>query len=152
MKNSIKLSLLLGALLLLNGLGIAHENPTGPIESCNALVLNGHRVDYSTFWLNKTGVLAIVTGDPQSANHKPVAFRVSLRRAGTVVRQWPANQTETVYSLQVDEIWPNAQLGDELIVEPANCPADGSTGCRGKQVLKMQGFNWLSHCLPADKC
>ncbi|WP_375446536.1 hypothetical protein [uncultured Fibrella sp.] len=150
MKNSIKFGLLLGILVLLAGPGRAHDTPK---HIAAALTLNGHQVyDYNTIWLTKQGVLAFVEGNPQSKEHKPLLFRVALRRAGNVVKQWPSNETEGLYSVQLEDLWSAARLGDELIVEPVNALAPQSVENPGRRVIKLQGFNWLSHCLPVDKC
>ncbi|MEZ0484640.1 hypothetical protein [Fibrella aquatica] len=150
MKNSIKLSLLLCTLLLLAGQSQAHDTPK---YTAMELTLNGHHVyDYNTIWLTKQGVLAFVEGNPQSKNHKPVLFRVALRRAGKVVKQWPANETEGLYSVQLEELWPSARLGDELIVETFDPATPQPIDHPGRRVVPLRGFNWLSHCLPVDKC
>ncbi|HEY0109363.1 MAG TPA: hypothetical protein VGB67_07010 [Fibrella sp.] len=149
MKNSIKFGLLICTLFLAAGRSSAHDKPD---FYANSLTLNGHLLDHNTFWLNKHGVLALVEGDPQSPKHKPVLFRVSLRRSGKVVKQWPANQTDGMYSLQLDELWLDARLGDELIVEPVDASKSQSTESPGKRVIQLRGPNWLGHCLPRDNC
>ncbi|RYF63601.1 MAG: hypothetical protein EOO39_28230 [Cytophagaceae bacterium] len=150
MKNSIKLGLLLCMLFLLTGQSRAHDTPK---YIAAELTLNGHHVyDYNTIWLTKQGVLAFVEGNPQSKDHKPVLFRVALRRAGNVVKQWPSNEKEGLYSVQLEDLWSAAQLGDELIVEPFDPVKQQPIDHSGKRVIQLRGFNWLSHCLPADKC
>lgn len=148
MKNSLKFGLLICGLLLLNERSVAQDKPN---SSRTSLTLNGQPVDYNTFWLNRTGVLALVEGEPQSA-HKSVAFRVSLRRAGTIIRQWPAAHEKGVYSVQLADFWSYAQLGDELVVDPVDGPAFESGENPGRRVIKLRSVNWLAHCLPADNC
>ncbi|XWW46820.1 hypothetical protein JYG30_05015 [Fibrella sp. USSR17] len=74
--------------------------------------------------------------DEQALKHKLVPFRVSLRRNGSVVKQWPTDAAETVESIQLKEIWPSARIGDELIVEPT--AGSGAQSVSGKQVIKLK--------------
>lgn len=77
-------------------------------------------------------------GDAQSAERRPVPFRVTLQRNGTVLKQWPANAAETIESIQLNEIWPSARLGDELIVEPLSKSGAPLAGKSEKRVIKLK--------------
>ena len=148
--NSIKVGLLICTLLLLGGQSRAQYKPD---VYANLLTVNGHSFDQTDLWRTSKGVLALVEGDPQVPNHKPVPFRLSLRRAGKVVKHWPAGETEGVYSVQLEDLWLDARPGDELIVEPFDGGELPSAGSPGKRVIKLKGLNWLAHCLPPpDKC
>jgi len=74
--------------------------------------------------------------DEQALKHKLVPFRVSLRRNGALVKQWPANAEETVESIQLKEIWPSARIGDELIVEPTG--GSQSVENSGRRVIQLK--------------
>ncbi len=149
-KHTILFGLLICTLFLLSPRSIAHDKPD---VYATTLTLNGHLLDQNTLWLNRHGVVALVEGAPQSPKHKPVLFRVLLRRAGKVVKQWPESQTEGMYSVQLDELWLDARLGDELIVEPFDASNPQSVDSPGKRVIQLRGPNWLGHCLPQpEKC
>lgn len=85
--------------------------------------------------------LYTVVVDPEPSKHKPVLFRVSLRRGGTVLRQWPTNPKEHVYSVQLDDVWRYARLGDELVVEPLTSATLQPVVNQGKRVLKLEKLN-----------
>lgn len=76
--------------------------------------------------------------DEQALKHTLVSFRVSLRRNGSVVQQWPTNAEKAVESIQLKEIWPSARIGDELIVEPMGRFGSQSDDNAGKQVIKLK--------------
>lgn len=149
MKNSIKFGLLFCTLLLLTGRVMAQQKAT---LYANLLLLNGQPLDYERFWLNSRGVLAVIEGDPRSASHNPVPFRVSLRRAGKVLRQWPADSEESAYSVQLDEVWPHAQFGDELVVDPVDGASPQSVRSLEGRVLKINYVNWLAKWVKQDGC
>ena len=144
-----KLCLMLGLLAVAQMPGRAGDKPT---VRATTLTINGLAVDNNTVWLTSKGVLALVEGGAQSLTRKPVQFQVSLRRAGRVVNQWPAAKTEGIYSVQLEDLWRDARIGDELIVEPVDADKNQSAEQSGKRVIKLQGFNWMSHCMPVDKC
>ncbi|HEX9956139.1 MAG TPA: hypothetical protein VGA96_02745 [Fibrella sp.] len=79
--------------------------------------------------------------DVNRSEHKPVPFRVSLRRAGNVLKQWPASSQKSVYSVKLIDIWSSARLGDELVVEPLIGSPPQSVDIRGKRVLKLEKVN-----------
>jgi hypothetical protein len=79
--------------------------------------------------------------DLTPSNHKPVLFRVSLRRGGSVLKKWPVRGSQGVYALPLAEIWVTAQLGDELVVEPMIGSAPQPVEVRGKRVLKLEKLN-----------
>lgn len=81
--------------------------------------------------------------DPSPSTHKPIPVRVSLRRGGVVLRQWPAKPGKQVYSLPLAEVWPSARLGDELVVEPVrgSAPHSKSVENHGKRVMKLEKVN-----------
>lgn len=108
-----------------------------------ALTLNGHPLNYDTFWVSTRGVLAVVEGNPASRSHKSLPFRVYLRRAGATIRQGASNQTRDVYSVQLDELLPTARFGDELIIESAQ-PASQQPV---RRVIKLREFNWITEWL-----
>ncbi|MBO0948453.1 hypothetical protein [Fibrella forsythiae] len=74
----------------------------------------------------------------QALKRKAIPFQVSLWRNGSVVKQWPTDAAETVESIQLKEIWPSAQLGDELIVKPMGRSGAQSGDYAGKQVIKLK--------------
>ncbi|AQG81056.1 hypothetical protein AWR27_18055 [Spirosoma montaniterrae] len=111
----------------------------------NLLTLNGHPIHVNMLPLNSRGVLAWMEGDPASKPHKPLPFRVYLRRAGAVIRYGASDDTRAVYSAQLHDILPVARLGDELVLELAGTQA----GQQVIHVLKLHSFNWL---LPEDNC
>ncbi len=76
--------------------------------------------------------------DVDLSAHRPVPFRVSLRRGGNVLKQWPASSQKSVYSVKLIDIWLSARLGDELVVEPIIGSGPNALGSQKKRVLKLQ--------------
>ena len=147
---AILVGLLICLFNLLAGRSVARDTPR---YSAMELTLNGHHVyEYNSIWLTRQGVLALVERDSQTKTNKPVLFRVALRRAGKVVKQWPANETGGQYSVQLEDLWRDARLGDELLVVPCDPAVPQPANHPGLRVIPLRGFNWLSHCLPVDKC
>ncbi len=124
------------ALLMLLWVAKTASAQPEPVIYCNPLTINGHPLNYDTFSLNSRGVLAVV--EAASQRHKPVSFRVYLRRAGAIVRQGASNETRDVYSAQLDELLPFARFGDELVIEPTQ-----ATNQQIRRVIKLKSFNWL---------
>lgn len=121
--------------------GNSEETPT---VYHDAVTVNGQSIDYNTLPMYSRGVLAFVEGRPASPDRKPMLFRVTLRRAGVAVQQWPAaGRVEGVYSVQLNEIWPLAHLGDELVVEPVGNSIHQETYSRGKRVFRLIMMDWL---------
>lgn len=105
----------------------------------NAVTMNGHPIHYDALPMYSQGVLAFVAGDPQSPKHKSMLFRATLRRGGSAVQQWPEKGTKGIYSVQLDEIWPSVQLGDELVIEPVY--GTNEVYKPGKRVFKLGIIN-----------
>jgi len=105
----------------------------------NPVTVNGRPVDYGAFSIHTQGVMAMVEGDLRSANHKQVPFRVSIRRNGKIVRQWPSGNAKDHYSLQLQTLMPFVRFGDELVVEPV-----GPDGQWGVQVIRVAIMNWIN--------
>lgn len=124
----------------------------------NPITLNGNALSVAGVALNSRGVVAMIEGDPLRAMFnvpnwrptcearpapQPMPFRVVLRRAGAVVKQWPANEIKPNYSVQLDAIWLVAQPGDELLFEPTRAMDE-----LAKRIIQVMPINWL----PADGC
>ncbi|ADB38377.1 hypothetical protein [Spirosoma linguale] len=105
----------------------------------SAVTMNGHPIPYDALPMYSRGVLAFVEGNPRSSKHKPMLFQVMLRRAGKTVQHWPDKRLKGVYSVQLDEIWPTVQLGDELVVEPVHNAGDVYKP--GKRIFKLGIIN-----------
>jgi hypothetical protein len=116
-----------------------------PKTPYNGITVNGQPLQFNTFYLYSSGVLALSQGQPQSSERTPVSFRVTLRRGRDVVRQWPSNDGAPLYSLQLDDVWPHAGIGDELVIESV-----GATGTTPKRIIKLSMFNWIR--LPGKGC
>lgn len=101
--------------------------------SYSPLTVNGQPLVYEYLALNSRGVLAMVKNNPASAKSEHVLLRAYLRRAGAVI-----TDAREGYTIQLEQLLPVAQPGDELIVEPAR-----ATDGQGKRVIRLQGFNWL---------
>ncbi|SOD82674.1 hypothetical protein SAMN06269250_2220 [Spirosoma fluviale] len=127
----------LGCLLLFVALSGNTEDRS--IVYNNAVTMDGHPINYDALPMYSRGVLAFVSGDPRSPKHKPMLFQVTLRRSGKAVQQWSGKKEEGIYSIQLDEIWPLVQLGDELVVEPVYTA--GETHKPGKRVFKLGIIN-----------
>ena len=110
-----------------------------PSYYVNPLTLNGESLNYGTFSLNSRGVMTVIEGDLVSEKPKPMPFRVHLQRAGVIVRKGASDETREVYSVQLGELLPFAQFGDELVITPVR-PTDQWA----KRVIRLQSFNWLT--------
>lgn len=136
---------LLMGLLLLSGGSRADERPT---FHRNPFTLNGQPLfNYDAFSLNSRGVLALVEGNPASAQCKPVRFRAYLRRAGVVVQRGPSEPILAGYSVQLHEVLRYALPGDELVIDPVD-PAHE----QAKRVILLKAFAWLLPKPNADGC
>lgn len=142
-------------LILLTALALATQSTAqnSPNFYANPLLVNGIPLNYETFSLYSRGSLALVEGDPGTSAYKPVQFRVMLRRAGILIRQWPASVTASITSVQLEELWPFARFGDELIVEPTGKLTEPQPNSRGKRVIKLKATNWLTvNWIKRDGC
>lgn len=107
----------------------------------NPVTVNGHPIDYGAFSIHTQGVMALVQGDLRSPRHKKVPFRVSIRRDGKIVRQWPAGNAANHYALQLNTLMPFVRFGDELVVEPVGA---GSNSRWDKQIIRVAIMNWIN--------
>ncbi len=105
----------------------------------NPVTVNGHPIDYGAFSIHTQGVLAMIEGDLRSSKHKKVPFRVSIRRSGKIIRQWPSGNAADHYSLQLQTLMPFVRYGDELVVEPI-----GHDGQWRKQIIRVAIMNWIN--------
>ena len=102
-------------ILIIVILGTAHDS-THLYRA--TLAVNGYPLNYDHFALQTRGELKMIEGEPGEGPQKSIPFQVSLRREGVSVGQWSASKTGSVYSLPLNELWPAAQVGDQLVVEP----------------------------------
>jgi hypothetical protein len=84
----------------------------------NPLVLDGIELDYSFFSLSSRGKLAVVAGDPNSADAVKVPFRAYLRRDGKPLNKSKANAACEVDEVELADVLASARVGDELVIEP----------------------------------
>ena len=123
------------------GLFMTEKNPANairPADPANTITLNGHAFDHLVLPINSRGVLAVVTGDPRSSARRPVAFRVYLRRAGTIIKMGASDTKQVVYTAQLDELLTIARGDDELIIEPVS-----AQGKRIINILNVLTVNWF---------
>lgn len=112
------------------------ESPPANVNS--TLTINGQPVNHETFGVSSQGVLALYVSETGSSRRRLTPFRVQLRRGKTVVKEWPSNVPE-IYAQSLDEVWPYAQLGDELIIEPTR-PSDQAA----RQVMPIRTMHWYN--------
>lgn len=98
----------------------------------NPLVLNGKPLDYSTFWKGSKGVLALVKGNPNSADAIKVPFKIYLKHEGQIVSKGLSSDTRELYEVEIAHILALAHFGDELIIEPAQ-----KSDAKAKRVIKL---------------
>ncbi|MRS64213.1 hypothetical protein [Larkinella terrae] len=112
--------------------------------SDNPLLLDGIPLDYSFFSLTSRGKLAIVAGDPYSADAVKVPFRAYLRRDGkplNKVKEGTACETDEV---ELANVLAFAQAGDELVIEPTR-----KEDAVARRVIRLKLFWFLK--LPFQK-
>ena len=98
----------------------------------NPLVLNGRPLDYKTFWKGSKGVLALVKGNPNSADSPKVPFKIYLKHDGQVVNKGLSSDTRELYEVEVAHILALARFGDELVIEPAR-----ESDAKAKRVINL---------------
>lgn len=113
----------------------------------SAVTVNGYAVVGDAVMINSRGRLAVVEGDPRSANRKAVPFRLLLKRQAMVIQRWPETNEQTNYSMQLDDVWPVAQPGDQLLIEPV-----GQANKQLIRLIKVQTINWLPLLRSGDGC
>lgn len=105
----------------------------------STLTVNGYPLNYSYFTLQTGGELKLIEENSNGLPQRSVPFRVRLRREGEELGQWSASQTGGVYSFSLNKLWPLAQVGDELVVEPVQRSVVG----REMPVIKLKPVNLL---------
>jgi hypothetical protein len=121
----------------------------------NPLVLNGEKLDYSTFDLNSRGFLTLVKEVHETAAAKstivrtsitnampekaktvvltPIPFSVSIRRNGVMVEDKKMNfLNKKLYKVNLSDVFPFSKPRDVLIINPVN-PEDW----KAKRILKL---------------
>jgi hypothetical protein len=98
----------------------------------NPLVLNGKSLDYQTFWKGSKGLLALVKGNPNSADATRVPFKIYLKHEGQVVNKGLSSDSRELYEVEVAHVLALARFGDELVIEPAQ-----KSDVKAKRVIKL---------------
>ncbi len=98
----------------------------------NPLVLNGKPLDYQTFWKGSKGLLALVKGNPNSADAARVPFKIYLKHEGQVVNKGLSSDSRELYEVEVAHVLALARFGDELVIEPAL-----KSDIKAKRVIKL---------------
>lgn len=98
----------------------------------NPLVLNGKTLDYQTFWKGSKGLLALVKGNPNSADATRVPFKIYLKHEGQVVNKGLSSDSRELYEVEVAHVLALARFGDELVIEPAL-----KSDIKAKRVIKL---------------
>lgn len=98
----------------------------------NPLVLNGKPLDYQTFWKGSKGLLALVKGNPNSADATRVPFKIYLKHEGQVVNKGLSSDSRELYEVEVAHVLALARFGDELVIEPAL-----KSDVKAKRVIKL---------------
>lgn len=98
----------------------------------NPLVLNGKPLDYQTFWKGSKGLLALVKGNPNSADSPKVPFKIYLKHEGEVVNKGLSSDTRELYEVEIAHVLALARFGDQLIIEPAR-----ESDMKAKRVINL---------------
>ncbi|WP_428654409.1 hypothetical protein [Runella sp.] len=98
----------------------------------NPLVLNGKPLDYQTFWKGSKGVLALVKGNPSSAESPRVPFKIYLKHDGEVVNKGLSSDSRELYEVEIAHILALARFGDQLIIEPTR-----ESDVKAKRVINL---------------
>ncbi|RRA99793.1 hypothetical protein [Larkinella rosea] len=110
----------------------------------NPLVLDGIELDYSFFSLTSRGKLAVVAGDPNSADAVKIPFRAYLRRDGKPLNKGQATTVCERDEVELSEVLASAQVGDELVIEPTR-----KEDAVAKRIIRLKLFWFLK--LPFQK-
>lgn len=107
----------------------------------NSLVLNGKPLNYQTFGKDTRGILAMVKGNPNSADSPKIPFRIYLKHEGKIINNGQSSETRELNEVEVASILALARFGDELIIEPTR-----KTDAKDKRVIyliKMDIMNMI---------
>jgi hypothetical protein len=98
----------------------------------NPLVLNGKPLDYQTFWKGSKGLLALVKGNPSSADSPRVPFKIYLKHEGQIVNKGLSSDSRELYEVEIAHLLALAHFGDQLIIEPAR-----ESDAKAKRVINL---------------
>ena len=100
---------------------------------CNPLLLDGHSLDYGAFTINSRGVLALITGEPESAGSAKIPFSIQLRRVGKIIEDQSMDFLHRqLYGIEISTVLAFSRPGDQLIITPVN-----KVDWKAKRILKI---------------
>lgn len=120
------------------------EEKKAKVFANNPLVLDGIELDYSFFSLSSRGKLAVVAGDPNSADAVKIPFRAYLRRNGKPVNGAKPEVGCATSEVELADVLAYARIGDELVIEPTR-----KEDAVAKRVIRLKLFWFLK--LPFEK-
>lgn len=99
----------------------------------NPLTIDGKPLDYATFSIASQGMLAVVTGNPESPEATKIPFRIYLQRGNQQIHALAGMQP--LYTVDVARILAVAKVGDHLVIEPIH-----KSDWRGKRIIKVVDY------------
>ena len=99
----------------------------------NPLTIDGKPLDYVTFSIASKGMLAVVTGNPESSEAVKIPFRIYLQRGNQQIHALAGQQP--LYTVDVARILAVAKVGDHLVIEPIH-----KSDWRGKRIIKVVDY------------
>ena len=142
MKNQIiKISVILLYTFTISISDALPKNSTGKGIS---LLLNGKLAEPKKFVYVTNGRLTLVGHNEKSGLKTELQFFAYLRRDGKIVDVDAYSHNFSVRSIELTEILKSAQVGDDMIIEPAN-----KTDISGKKIINVTYsmlfpvFNWF---------
>jgi hypothetical protein len=118
--------------------------PNNKITSGFALLLNGKLAEPKNFVHVTNGHLTLIDINSKSATKTGLQFFAYLRRDGKIVDVNAYAHNFSVRSIELTEILKSAQVGDDIIIEPAS-----KTDKLGKKIIYVTYsmlfpvFNWF---------
>ena len=91
-----------------------------PSIYCNPLLINGKSLNYSAFSLQSSGILNLITGNPDDSSRHKISFKIYLKRNDKILHIGDSSNEKVRQEIEVAEILKLANAGDELIIEPAD--------------------------------
>lgn len=120
MKNVI-LNIFLSMSLIFT-LSVSEAYPENAADNfyANPLLLNGESVEFSVFSSVNRGMISLVKGNPESETKTKTPFYIYIKRAGRMVDAYSYAHNNAVTEFEMAEILKFAQVGDQIIIDPAN--------------------------------
>lgn len=146
---ALSILLIAGAgVLVQSGFVFKESIPGEPTNlSSTTVLLNQKPLIYNSIIPKSRGFMALVSGDPASAEATQIPFRVALKRGNIILSRAASNPDQAGQEVEISKMLSIAMVGDQLIVEPVetkqNSDAIRSDAPHLIRVNSYTGTNWF---------